>query len=299
MVADGTFPASYQPGEMTSAPRVGDGLIRLDAGGKVSYASPNAQSAYRRLGLTAHLVGEDLTAVTIRLADDPLEGGDAGERIQAALRGEAPARKEVEARGATMLQRALPLLPAGVPIGALVLVRAMASLLYGTSAYDPVTFIAASALLASFFAFDTGFLGGVFVSAADINGDNRADIVAGVGSGSSEVRVFSGQNQQLLATFSVGTGTPSGVPRPVVKRTTCAPATVSAVAETPSLPGAFTSATPPRPCGAGSPYPSTFTTGAEPAFCTHPSDFSASVVMPPSLLPGDGFSSMGWPCRRK
>ena len=60
MVADGTFPAARHPGETTSAPRVGDGLIRLDASGKVSYASPNAQSAYRRLGLAAHLVGEDL-----------------------------------------------------------------------------------------------------------------------------------------------------------------------------------------------------------------------------------------------
>jgi two-component sensor histidine kinase len=123
MVADGTFPAARKIGELTSAPRVGDGLIRLDASGKVSYASPNAQSAYRRLGLAAHLVGEDLAAVTSRLTDDPLVGGDAGDRIRAALRGDAPARKEIEARGAVVLQRALPLLPAGVPIGALVLVR--------------------------------------------------------------------------------------------------------------------------------------------------------------------------------
>ncbi len=62
MVADGTFPPPRHPGETTSAPRVGDGLIRLDAGGKVTYASPNAQSAYRRLGFNAHLVGEELPA---------------------------------------------------------------------------------------------------------------------------------------------------------------------------------------------------------------------------------------------
>ncbi|HWG98151.1 MAG TPA: histidine kinase N-terminal domain-containing protein [Pilimelia sp.] len=124
MIADGTFPpAQRHRGETTSAPRVGDGLIRLDADGRVTYASPNAQSAYRRLGFAAHLVGEDLPALAGRLADDPLEGRDVAERIQAALRGVAPARKEVEARGATVLIRALPLLPAGVPIGALVLVR--------------------------------------------------------------------------------------------------------------------------------------------------------------------------------
>ncbi len=123
MVADGSFPPPRHPGETTSAPRVGDGLIRLDSAGKVVYASPNAQSAYRRLGFPGHLVGEDLAALTGRIADDPLEGSDAAERILMALRGEAPARKEVEARGATMLTRALPLRPGGVPIGAVVLVR--------------------------------------------------------------------------------------------------------------------------------------------------------------------------------
>ena len=123
MVADGTFPPPRHQGETTSAPRVGDGLIRLDAAGKVTYASPNAQSAYRRLGLSTHLVGEDLAAVSGRLSDDPLEGTDTTERILAALRGDAPPRGEIEARGATVLMRALPLLPAGVPIGALVLVR--------------------------------------------------------------------------------------------------------------------------------------------------------------------------------
>ncbi|HTF10264.1 MAG TPA: histidine kinase N-terminal domain-containing protein [Asanoa sp.] len=123
MTSDGTFPPRRHPGETTSAPRVGDGLVRLDANGKVTYASPNAQSAYRRLGFAAHLVGEDLAALIKRLADDPLEGTDTANRVLSSLRGEAPARKEVDARGATVLHRALPLMPAGVPIGSLVLVR--------------------------------------------------------------------------------------------------------------------------------------------------------------------------------
>jgi two-component sensor histidine kinase len=123
MIADGVFPQARHPGETTSAPRVGDGLIRIDGGGKVTYASPNAQSAYRRLGLSTHLVGEDLAGITGRLADDPLEGGETSAVVLAALRGEAPPRREIEARGATVLMRALPLMPAGTPIGALVLVR--------------------------------------------------------------------------------------------------------------------------------------------------------------------------------
>ncbi|ASW56574.1 sensor histidine kinase [Plantactinospora sp. KBS50] len=125
MVADGTFPPPRHPGETTSAPRVGDGLVRLDASGKVTYASPNAQSAYRRLGFSSHLIGEDLAGLNGRLAADPLDGTEASNAVLAALRGEAPRRREIEARGATVLTRALPLMPAGVPIGALVLVRDM------------------------------------------------------------------------------------------------------------------------------------------------------------------------------
>jgi two-component sensor histidine kinase len=123
MVADGTFPVPGHPGDTTSAPRVGDGLVRLDAAGKVTYASPNAQSAFRRLGLTAHLVGQDLAGLVSRLAENPLEGSEAAARVLAALRGDTPPRREIEVRGATVLTRALPLVPAGVPIGALVLVR--------------------------------------------------------------------------------------------------------------------------------------------------------------------------------
>jgi two-component system, sensor histidine kinase PdtaS len=124
MISDGTFPPLLNEGE-ASAPRIGDGLVRLDASGKVTYASPNAQSAYRRMGLAAHLVGESLAELTGRLINDDLEGPDATERILAALRGQTPGRKELEARGAVVLMRALPLMPSGVPIGALVLVRDM------------------------------------------------------------------------------------------------------------------------------------------------------------------------------
>src|SRR6476619_5819513 len=63
MVSAGTFP----PEKVLDAemgPRVGDGLVRLDASGRAVYASPNALSAYRRLGLGGDLVGVDLASVT-------------------------------------------------------------------------------------------------------------------------------------------------------------------------------------------------------------------------------------------
>ncbi|HKD96231.1 MAG TPA: sensor histidine kinase [Micromonosporaceae bacterium] len=123
MVADGTFPPPGHLGETTTAPRVGDGLVRLDAAGIVTYASPNALSAYRRLGMSTNLEGEDLALLTKRLVDDSLEGSEATARVLSALRGESPPRMELDARGGCVLMRALPLLPAGVPIGAIVLVR--------------------------------------------------------------------------------------------------------------------------------------------------------------------------------
>jgi two-component system, sensor histidine kinase PdtaS len=123
MIAGGEFPPEGHPGETTGAPRVGDGLVRLDGAGIVEYASPNAQSAYRRMGMTGDLAREDLASLTGRVADDPLEGGEAAERIRAALSGRAAVRKEIEAHGATVLIRAVPLRPQGVTIGALVLVR--------------------------------------------------------------------------------------------------------------------------------------------------------------------------------
>jgi large repetitive protein len=55
--------------------------------------------------------------------------------------------------------------------------------------------------LASFFAFDPAFVGGVTVAAGDIDGDGRADIITGAGTGSPHVRVFSGADLSELASF--------------------------------------------------------------------------------------------------
>src|SRR5512144_452492 len=102
---------------------------------------------------------------------------------------------------------------------------------------------------------------------------------------------------EFEATLIVGAGNPSGVPRPVVKQSTVAPLATMAVDDTPSLPGASSSASPGvRTCW---PYRSTDVTVDVPPFWIAPSDFSSSVVRPPALLPGEGFSYTGWPCRRK
>jgi len=123
MIADGSFPAVESVTDVHTSPRAGDGLIRLEPSGTVRYASPNALSAYHRMGLPTDLVGTDLAHITRTLVTDPFDASETVQRIRAALAGEPSLRIEADARGATVLIRALPLRPRGRPTGALVLVR--------------------------------------------------------------------------------------------------------------------------------------------------------------------------------
>jgi two-component sensor histidine kinase len=124
MVADGTFPPVAPSADVHTSPRVGDGLIRLDAAGTVVFASPNAKSAYHRMGHAADLTGAEFAPITMALVVDPFDAKEVGKRIGAALEGRPSGRFETEAgRGAGVLIRALPLRPQGRSSGALVLVR--------------------------------------------------------------------------------------------------------------------------------------------------------------------------------
>jgi two-component system, sensor histidine kinase PdtaS len=123
MVADGTFPPTAEAVGAVSSPRAGDGLIRLDAHGLVAYASPNALSAYHRMGHASDLVGVVLADTMRELVHDPFDAAEVAARIEGALDGKHSLRMEVRARGAVMLVRAMPLRPRGDAAGALVLVR--------------------------------------------------------------------------------------------------------------------------------------------------------------------------------
>ncbi|MEJ8281446.1 sensor histidine kinase [Pseudonocardia spirodelae] len=124
MIVDGTFPPqSGPPGSAEGSPRAGDGLVRLDVHGNVAYASPNALSAYHRMGHASDVAGADLATVTKALVLDPFDAKDVAGRITEALDGAPSTRMEVKGRRATMLVRALPLRPRGNAAGALVLVR--------------------------------------------------------------------------------------------------------------------------------------------------------------------------------
>src|SRR3954467_7978159 len=123
MVADGTFPASDSGAEEGSGPRAGDGLVRLEPDGTIIYASPNALSAFNRLGVTGNVLGEAISALTSSVADDPFDASDLAGAVAEAIDGGHPLSIEVEGGGATVLFRALPLRPRGETLGALLLMQ--------------------------------------------------------------------------------------------------------------------------------------------------------------------------------
>ena len=123
MLADGTFPDPSTTQDRQGGPRAGDGLLRVHPTGIVIYASPNALSAYHRMGHAADLRGEQLAVLTRSLVSDPFDAAEVAQRIRTAVEGSPSGRIEADADGATMLFRALPLRPRGEPAGALVLVR--------------------------------------------------------------------------------------------------------------------------------------------------------------------------------
>ena len=120
MVVDGTFPPAQPLARTGSPPRVGDGVVRLDPDGIVLFASPNARSAYHRLGLATDLVGVDLARTTAKLARRP---GPVDEALAVIASGRAAGGAEVENSSAVVTMRGVPLRRNGRHVGALVLVR--------------------------------------------------------------------------------------------------------------------------------------------------------------------------------
>ena len=123
MLSEGTFPNVGDVAMSRSTPRAGDGFIRLDVNGIVSYASPNAISAYHRMGLTSELEGHNLIEVTRPLISDPFEAQELADHVRDSLAGGASMRMEVDGGGAAVLLRTLPLVVHGSALGAAMLIR--------------------------------------------------------------------------------------------------------------------------------------------------------------------------------
>ena len=121
MVAQGTFPIRNSLYSSESAPRVGDGLIRLDVNGTIFFASPNARSALSRVGFQKELEGENLGSVFATLH----KGGNlpTDESWQTSLSGKSLRRVEYESPAAVIDILVIPLTEGNDRIGAVVLLH--------------------------------------------------------------------------------------------------------------------------------------------------------------------------------
>lgn len=120
MLVAGDFPPPEFVGERGDAPRVGDGLVRLDSEGTVTYASPNAMSVLRRLGLATELIGADLGSLLVRLSH---RHGPMDQNVARIAGGKVAGQVEVENARAVAFVHGIPLVAPGREQGSLILIR--------------------------------------------------------------------------------------------------------------------------------------------------------------------------------
>ena len=109
MISEGAFP--YAGVEGWEPPRVGEGLMVVASTGVITFASPNAVAAGRRLNVYKELVGMQLQEIT---------GGPA---LWAAIDAGKPSEAEVEIGGEVISRRVVPFRLKGHNEGGLVLVQ--------------------------------------------------------------------------------------------------------------------------------------------------------------------------------
>lgn len=123
MMANGVWPAEDSKASSTSHgnPRVGDGLVRIDSYGLVIYASPNATSAFRKLGIRESMDGRQLSRLVTNELD---QGTPINEAMPSVLFGRQSARVDIETRKVVLSARSIPLIDQqGTRFAALVLLR--------------------------------------------------------------------------------------------------------------------------------------------------------------------------------
>jgi len=121
MVAEGNFPIRNSIYSSESAPRVGDGLIRLDVNGTVFFASPNARSALSRVGYQSELEQQKLGEIFASLHKGDNQPTD--ESWQTLLSGKFLRRAEYESPDGVIDLLVIPLTQGNDRIGAIVLLH--------------------------------------------------------------------------------------------------------------------------------------------------------------------------------
>lgn len=126
MIATGDFPqVSATADRRRGTPRVGDGVLRLDLDGIITYASPNVISSLHRFGEHGRVLGDYLSRIVTEGIEDR---SVVEESLPLVLTGKAAMRAEIEGSGTNLALRSVPLSDNGERVGALVLVRDVSEL---------------------------------------------------------------------------------------------------------------------------------------------------------------------------
>ncbi len=130
MMMDGQFP-DHGMQDSSTPPRVGDGLLMLDGQGLVTFASPNARSAFRRMGVMSDLTGRILEVEVRRLVS---RTGPVDESVGVVSSGAGPGTVDVEVGDVTVSLRSIPLMSDRRRDGAVLLIRDVTDLRRGERA---------------------------------------------------------------------------------------------------------------------------------------------------------------------
>ena len=123
MIAEGNFPVKDNVYLAEAAPRVGDGLVRMNISGEVLFASPNARSALNRVGWDKDLEGQNFGQVLDSLVSPISPLNPKEENWQISMSGKQLRREEFENSGGVLDLLAIPLTEGDNRIGAVVLVH--------------------------------------------------------------------------------------------------------------------------------------------------------------------------------
>ena len=112
MIAAGQFPFRSDNVDPEDMPRVGDGVLVVDADARILYSSPNALSTLHRIRVQGNVVGRRLSDL-----------GLGQSVVRDAIRKVQPYAEEVERGDLTIQVVALPFVNRGLAFGAIVLMR--------------------------------------------------------------------------------------------------------------------------------------------------------------------------------
>lgn len=121
MMQNGLFPAPGGTiGREQGAPRASDGLIRVDADGVITFASPNSQSTFVTVGFRDELEGQNFSDVIAELVRGQ---SDTNESLPSIAQGKIHSRADVEIQGRTITIRSIPVIRDGERVGGILLTR--------------------------------------------------------------------------------------------------------------------------------------------------------------------------------